>query len=617
MNKIIADQTASELRRRAEEKLAQRPASPRSSEPDTQRLLHELQVHQVELEMQNEELHKLNTELQESEVRYRLLAELASDCIFWISPTGKMIYVSPSCESLFGRTPAEFMATPGLLESLVHPADRTFYQTHTSVETVADEASIEMRILHRDGSERWVEHFCEPMHDETGAYLGRRSSNRDITPRKLAEQQLKEQQDNLEYLVADRTLDLEATNVELVTAKSIAEAASRAKSAFLANMSHELRTPMNGVLGMIDLAKRRMTDAKGLDQLDKAKISAERLLGVLNDILDFSKIEAERMVLEDVPLQLVDNVEHIVSILTPRFNEKGVMLKVEIRGELANSPLQGDSLRLDQILFNLVGNALKFTEQGAVTLRVRSVNETAESARIRFEVSDTGIGIDEEAQARLFHSFEQADNSMTRKYGGTGLGLVISKRLVQLMGGEIGVESTPGQGSTFWFLIPFKKHTQTVCQSAPTNTGLVAEQHLQAAYAGTRILLAEDEPITQEVSRMLLEDVGLVVDLAEDGQQALALAQQNTYALILMDMQMPQMNGLEAAQAIRTDSLNAATPILAMTANAFDEDRDACLAAGMNDHIPKPVDSEMLYGTLLSWLEKGANDGGLKSVSCS
>lgn len=383
-----------------------------------------------------------------------------------------------------------------------------------------------------------------------------------------------------------------------------AEQASRAKSAFLANMSHEIRTPMNGVMGMIDMARRRMDDAKGCDLLDKAKLSAERLLGLLNDILDFSKIEAERMVLEDVPMQLADSIGNVVGTLDHKAGEKGLRLIVDISGDLARALLRGDPLRLGQILLNLVGNAIKFTRQGTVTLRARSVAESSERMQVRFEVSDTGIGIDAEAQGRLFESFEQADNSMAREFGGTGLGLAICKRLVHLMGGSIGVESTVGQGSTFWFVVPLKKREPGVVKPVPIATGLTAEQSLLREYPGTRILLAEDEPITQEISRGLLEDVGLLVDVAEDGRQALALARQNGYALILMDMQMPSMSGLEATQAIRADSLNRATPILAMTANAFDEDRDACLAAGMNEHISKPVVPQRLYETLLVWLQR-------------
>jgi CheY-like chemotaxis protein len=221
--------------------------------------------------------------------------------------------------------------------------------------------------------------------------------------------------------------------------------------------------------------------------------------------------------------------------------------------------------------------------------------------QVRFEVSDTGIGIDSEAQPRLFQSFEQADNSMTRKYGGTGLGLAISKRLVKFMDGQIGVESRPGLGSTFWFVVPLKKREPSATPT-PTSVPKITEERLQTEFVGTHILLAEDEPISQEVSRFLLEHIGLVVDVAEDGQQALALARRNTYALILMDMQMPRMNGIEATKAIRANSLNTITPILAMTANAYDEDKDTCLAAGMNEHISKPVDPEELYETLLALL---------------
>ena len=537
------------------------------------------------LERHQETLEQLvdqrTADLLEAKTKYRLVADFTYDWETWIDDDGQWLYCSPSCERITGYRAEEFLARPELYLEITHDDDRGAVQAHLHEGESNGMRDIEHRIQHRNGELRWIEHLCQPVRDAEGKSLGRRVSNRDITERKRADEALRQARDQ-------------------------AEAASRAKSAFLANMSHELRTPMNGVMGMIELAKRRIADAKGLEYLDKAKGAASHLLGVINDILDISKIEAERMVLEDVPLQLSQTVDSIVGTIGHKAAEKGLRLDIDLPADLMQLPLRGDSLRLGQILFNLIGNAIKFTEQGAVTLRARSLGEIAGAVQVRFEVSDTGIGITPEAQARLFQSFEQADSSMTRKYGGTGLGLVISKRLVQLMGGEIGVESTPGRGCTFWFVVALKKREPSTVPPAATSTALTAEQRLQTEYAGMRILLAEDEPITQEVSRCLLEDVGLVVDIAEDGQQALQFARQNPYALILMDMQMPVLNGVDATRAIRdlgTDSLNRMTPILAMTANAFDEDRQLCIDAGMNDHITKPVEPQKLYETLLAWLK--------------
>jgi CheY-like chemotaxis protein/anti-sigma regulatory factor (Ser/Thr protein kinase) len=291
------------------------------------------------------------------------------------------------------------------------------------------------------------------------------------------------------------------------------------------------------------------------------------------------------------------------NVLSHRATEKQIKLLSDVDPAVSRLSLLGDPLRLGQILLNLTGNAIKFTEHGSITLRARLLEESPDNVLLRIEVIDTGIGIAPADQKRLFTAFEQADNSMTRKYGGTGLGLAISKRLVQLMGGEIGVESRPGQGCTFWFTLRLGKGSDTDLP-APSMPGKSADERLLDEYSGTRILLAEDEPINQEVSRGLLEDVGLVVDLAEDGQQALDLARQNTYALILMDMQMPRMNGVESTKAIRTLPGYDQTPILAMTANALNEDRQICIDAGMNDHIAKPVAPEVLFETLLKWLSR-------------
>jgi two-component system sensor histidine kinase/response regulator len=474
-----------------------------------------------------------------------------------------------------------------------------FFRHHDRLAMERDGPSIneeEVTFSH-DGHRERLETTKVPMRDAQGQLVGVLGIAHDITQRKAAETELLQYRDHLEELVASRT-------AELANAKDAAEAASRAKSAFLANMSHELRTPMNGIMGMLALARQRMADLKGLDQLDKAQGAAKHLLGVLNDILDLSKIEAERMILEDVPLKLGGIIENLTSVLGNKAVEKGLSLEIDLPEPLARLPLMGDPLRLGQILLNLAGNAIKFTERGQVILRVRPVTETADAANIRFEVADTGIGIGPEAQARLFTSFEQADNSMTRKYGGSGLGLAISKRLVQLMGGEIGVESAPGLGSTFWFTIRLVRQGGSAVPSVPSSDASEADARLGRDYSGTRLLVAEDEPVNREIACLQLEAAGLSIDLAEDGQQALELARRNVYALILMDMQMPNLNGIDATRAIRADSLNQTTPILAMTANAFDEDRQACLDAGMNDHIAKPVDPDMLYVTVLRWLEQ-------------
>ena len=402
--------------------------------------------------------------------------------------------------------------------------------------------------------------------------------------------------------------EIRKIEADLRKARDVAEDSARIKSEFLANMSHEIRTPMNAILGMMHLVKQTALAEKQLIYVETAEKSAKLLLRIINDILDFSKIEAGRLEMESSMFSLHTAIEEVTAVVDESVDKKNLILSYQVDDAVPQWML-GDAIRLKQVLLNLLNNSIKFTSKGSIRLNVDLENRDETNIFLKFSVRDTGIGMSEKTLQRLFTPFTQADSSMTRKYGGTGLGLSISKSLVEMMHGEIQCESRENVGTLFTFTARFdlpapKASTLDQVLESATEEAEKSGVHIPESMKGISILLTEDNKINQMVATELLTSQGFLVDIANNGKIAVQMVHEKNYDLVLMDIQMPEMDGWQATRLIRQEERFADLPILAMTANAMAGDRELCLEAGMNDHIAKPILPSNLYKTLIKWFKR-------------
>ncbi len=517
------------------------------------------------------------------------LIESVAGLFFAFDRQGRIVLWNRRLEEVSGYTAAEILQRN--LAEYFEGDEREQVLQRIGAAFEQGDAQVEASLVARDGTRRPHLFVARRLALEDGALMV--GTGIDISDRVRSEHELQVYRDHLEQLVAERT-------AELQKALLAADAANQAKSAFLANMSHEIRTPMNAILGFAHLLRREPLNPRQLDHLRKIHDASEHLLRLINDVLDFSKIEARKVEIEAADFVLAETLQRVRSLQVDAARQRGIPIGLHIDPACPKS-VRGDRLRLEQILLNLLSNAVKFTEHGRVDLRVRPLDpaQGAGGQGLRFEVEDTGIGIDAAQLDHLFEVFHQADASTTRRFGGTGLGLAISRRLAELMQGRIGVHSTPGQGSLFWVELPLPA-------ASPGPSPRRARSPRPAAaplpLGPAHILVVEDNPVNQEVTASLLAVLGAEVEVVESGEAAVARAAERRYDLILMDVQMPGMDGLQATAAIRQLPLGGRVPIVAMTANAFAEDRTACLAAGMDDYLAKPVDPAALERCLQQWL---------------
>jgi PAS domain S-box-containing protein len=527
------------------------------------------------------EQRKLQGELLRMEKeRAQTYLDVAEVIMLVVDKKGVVLLVNQKGAEVLGWPEEEIVGEEWL--SFVRPDQRSMVEGFLADDSGGD--FLEYSVLDSGGNERIVAWHMAFLRDEDGEVRGTLSSGSDVTQM-----------------------------LRLREAKESAESASRAKSQFLANMSHEIRTPMNGVLGMIELLSHSGLDDRQRHFADNAHRAARALLDLLNDILDVSKIEAGKLELETIDFAPRSLVEDTMILFGEQARRKGLRLKREVNTSVPQS-LPGDPVRLRQILSNLVGNAIKFTEQGEVTISVLSRPDGKSENCLRFEVRDTGVGLPSDSRDSIFEPFNQADGSTTRRFGGTGLGLTITKQLVELMGGELGVESELGVGSVFWFTVPFDeeiKAGEKACD-APMVVPIPTHDSQALPIEKASILLVEDNPLNQEVVHGMLEHLHGQADIAVSGRQALEMFKQNRYDLVLMDCQMPNMDGYEATRRIRDverrraedngHGLRERVPVIAMTASALAGDRERCIDAGMDDYLGKPFTMDQLESFLSKWL---------------
>jgi len=561
-----------------------------------------------ELEEHRSHLERLVDELANQAALFESVIKAIPDAVVYTDIERKVVGVNPAFTAILGFN----------LEDLRDKTTAFFYESEQEYarqgriryNLTAAEAARPYVVSYRrkDGSTFPGETLGTAIKSADGTTLGFIGVIRDITERRKAEAQLREQgeelvrhRDHLEELVDERT-------AQLTEAQQLAESANVAKSVFLASMSHEIRTPLNAIVGLTHLLLRDDPTRHQRDRLGKVDHAAQHLLSIINDVLDVAKIEAGKMVLDDRDFHLSAVLDHVRSIIAASAEAKGVT--VDVDRDHVPFWLRGDAARLRQALLNLAGNAVKFTERGTIHVRSDLVEETDRGLTVRFEVEDTGIGVDADVLPTLFDDFEQGDTPVGGNggggHGGTGLGLAITRRLAELMGGEVGMESTPGVGTRVWFTCKLQRGRGIMPSGVEENATSEPRPVEANPFAGKTVLLAEDNAINREVAVELLHGFGLDVETAGTGREAVERARRRAYDLILMDVHMPEMNGLDATRSIRSRSANSHVPILAMTANAFEDDRKACYAAGMNDFVAKPVNPPRLRSTLTEWLSRAA-----------